>query len=63
MPVSINIPGNNREVESKTKSLQKLADNLDSEALSTIAGLSKNEKAIKYLKNLPTIVKAALGIK
>ena len=60
--ISIEVEGNALQLAKKTEALQTLAK-LDCDSLVKLAELSKNQKALGYLKNPPTVVKMALGLK
>lgn len=57
----IEIPGTGFDVKAKAAALEILA-NLDSDTLTTLAKLSKNEKAVQAFKNPPLVLKTFLGI-
>ena len=59
--ISIEVDGNAVQLAKKTEALKTLA-NLDCDSLVKLAELSKNQKALGYLKNPPIAVKIALGI-
>lgn len=59
--ITIDINDNNIVAEAKKKAFETLKV-LDVDSLNKLAELSKNPKALKYLKNPPLAVKVALGI-